>query len=49
VKKNVSKEVSKYLAGIGRRGGIVTSKEKAEAARTNGKRGGRPRKAANLL
>jgi hypothetical protein len=36
--------VKKYLAGIGKKGGSVTSKAKAEAARKNGKRGGRPRK-----
>jgi len=36
--------VKKYLAEIGKNGGSVTSKAKAEAARKNGKRGGRPRK-----
>jgi general stress protein YciG len=36
--------VKKYLAEIGKKGGSVTSKAKAEAARKNGKRGGRPRK-----
>jgi general stress protein YciG len=35
--------VKKYLAEIGRHGGSSTSKEKAEAARQNGKKGGRPR------
>jgi hypothetical protein len=36
--------VKKYLAEIGRKGGSVTSKAKAAAARKNGKRGGRPKK-----
>jgi hypothetical protein len=36
--------VKKYLAEIGQKGGSVTSKAKAAAARKNGKRGGRPRK-----
>jgi hypothetical protein len=36
--------VKKYLAGIGKKGGSATSKAKAEAARRNGKKGGRPRK-----
>jgi general stress protein YciG len=36
--------VKKYLAEIGKKGGSVTSKAKAEAARKNGRRGGRPRK-----
>jgi hypothetical protein len=30
---------------LGRKGGKVTSEAKAEAARANGKKGGRPRKA----
>lgn len=34
--------VSKYLSGIGRKGGESTSADKAAAARENGKRGGRP-------
>jgi general stress protein YciG len=37
-------ELRKYFAQIGRRGGKVTSKDKAEAARQNGRKGGRPRK-----
>jgi hypothetical protein len=36
--------VKKYLAGIGKKGGSVTSKAKAEAARKNGMQGGRPKK-----
>jgi len=36
--------VKKYLAKIGKKGGSATSKAKAEAARLNGKKGGRPRK-----
>ena len=36
--------VAKYLKKIGRKGGSVRSKAKAEAARANGKKGGRPRK-----
>jgi hypothetical protein len=34
--------VSKAAAELGRIGGSVTSKKKAETARENGKRGGRP-------
>ena len=41
------KAIAQYLAGIGRKGGSVTSAEKARAARQNGKLGGRPRKDAN--
>lgn len=44
----MSTEVSKYLASIGRKGGLAggksQSKPKAAAARVNGKLGGRPRK-----
>jgi general stress protein YciG len=40
----MNKAVKKYLAEIGRQGGSSTSKAKAEAARENGKKGGRPRK-----
>jgi hypothetical protein len=36
--------VKKYLAEIGKKGGSAKSKAKAEAARANGKKGGRPRK-----
>jgi general stress protein YciG len=36
--------VKKYLAEIGKKGGSVTSKTKAETARKNGKKGGRPLK-----
>ena len=40
----MNKTVKKYLAEIGRKGGSVTSEAKAEAARRNGAKGGRPRK-----
>jgi hypothetical protein len=36
--------IKKYLTKIGRKGGSVKSEAKAEAARRNGKKGGRPRK-----
>jgi hypothetical protein len=36
--------VKKYLAGIGKRGGLSKSKAKTDAARRNGKLGGRPKK-----
>jgi len=36
--------VTKYLASIGSQGGKATSKAKAEAAKANGKLGGRPKK-----
>jgi hypothetical protein len=36
--------IKKYLATIGRKGGVSASKAKADAARENGKRGGRPKK-----
>jgi len=39
------KAIHQYLKQIGRVGGSVTSPEKANAARRNGKLGGRPRKA----
>jgi hypothetical protein len=39
-------EVSKYLSDIGKLGGAAKSDAKAEAARQNGKRGGRPKKQA---
>lgn len=37
-----SNPVHEYLAGIGRRGGLSTSKAKVAAARRNGCKGGRP-------
>jgi len=36
--------VTKYLASIGARGGKAKSAAKSEAARENGKKGGRPKK-----
>lgn len=36
--------VQQYLASIGRKGGKATSKAKAQTARANGQKGGRPRK-----
>ncbi len=37
-------EISKAAAAMGRKGGAVKSEAKADAARANGKKGGRPRK-----
>lgn len=39
-------EARKLFARWGKQGGEATSKQKAEAARLNGKKGGRPRKKA---
>lgn len=36
-----------WMAALGRRGGSVTSKAKARAARENGRKGGRPKQSAN--
>jgi hypothetical protein len=36
--------VKDYLAAIGRRGGAKKSAAKSEAAKQNGKKGGRPKK-----
>lgn len=33
-----------HAVALGRKGGASTSKQKAEAARKNGKKGGRPKK-----
>ena len=35
--------VSKYLSQLGKKGGTAKSDAKAEAARLNGKKGGRPK------
>jgi hypothetical protein len=42
VKRN---QIAKIAAALGKLGGSVKSKAKAKAARANGKKGGRPRKA----
>jgi len=39
------KQISKIAAALGKLGGSAKSKAKAKAARENGKKGGRPRKA----
>jgi hypothetical protein len=41
----LNNELRQYLAALGQRGGKVSSDAKAQAARENGKRGGRPKKA----
>ena len=38
-------QISRIAAALGKLGGSVKSKAKAKAARENGKKGGRPRKA----
>jgi hypothetical protein len=40
----INKELRQYFAAIGQRGGKATSNAKLDAARENGKRGGRPKK-----
>jgi general stress protein YciG len=40
----MNKSVREYLRSIGKKGGQSTSKAKIEAARNNGKLGGRPTK-----
>jgi len=42
--KSMSKEIKKYLAEIGRKGGSVKSRRKTHASRLNGRKGGRPKK-----
>jgi hypothetical protein len=39
-----SSSLSRYAAALGQRGGRSTSERKKQAARENGKKGGRPRK-----
>lgn len=41
------KHINPYARSLGTAGGSSTSKRKADAARRNGKRGGRPRKQAD--
>lgn len=40
------KEIKKYFAKIGAKGGKAKSKKKLEAIKKNGKKGGRPKKKA---
>jgi general stress protein YciG len=40
----MSDETSKAAAAMGRKGGAATSQAKKDAARANGKKGGRPKK-----
>jgi hypothetical protein len=40
----IPKAARMWLAAIGRKGGSATSEAKAQAARKNGRKGGRPRK-----
>lgn len=42
--KRTSRTVREYMSEIGRLGGLAKSKRKADAARANGKKGGRPKK-----
>lgn len=45
-KKNKPLDLGAAAAALGRRGGVSKSKAKIKAARRNGRKGGRPRKAA---
>jgi hypothetical protein len=40
----MNKAIQQYLAALGKKGGQSTSAAKAEAARLNGAKGGRPKK-----
>ena len=40
----INTAVTRYLADIGRKGGLAKSDRKAAASRANGKKGGRPKK-----
>ena len=44
---NTKSIISEYMGKIGTRGGSVKSEKKADAARRNGLRGGRPKNRAN--
>lgn len=39
----MNRDVREYLKKIGRKGGLVITPPKSEAARLNGKKGGRPK------
>lgn len=41
----IPKQVSEYMRKLGAKGGSVSSRAKAKAAKLNGRKGGRPRKA----
>jgi len=43
-KSNTTEEISKIAAVMGRKGGLSKSDAKKNAARENGKKGGRPKK-----
>jgi hypothetical protein len=43
-KNEVKPGIRRYLAKIGRKGGLVKSESKAQAVRQNGMKGGRPKK-----
>lgn len=44
---DVKPGIRRYLAKIGRKGGLVKSEAKATAVRQNGLKGGRPKKPAS--
>ena len=44
IENNVKPGIRRYLAKIGRKGGLVKSESKAQAVRKNGMKGGRPKK-----
>jgi hypothetical protein len=43
----LDKNIREYLAALGKKGGEKTSAAKVKAARANGRKGGRPRKAGS--
>lgn len=48
MKQDIKPGIRRYLAKIGRKGGLVKSESKAQAVRKNGLKGGRPKKAVPL-